>query len=72
MHKGGRGQPDGERRADRHGQRGGPGAGAQLPDLVAGGRLGAKLSEEEAAQCRQQDAQAQERGIHEGSVNPFL
>ncbi len=46
--QGGRREPDGERGSDRHGQCGGPGRAAELSDLVAGGRLCAALSEEEA------------------------
>lgn len=57
---GGPREPDGERGADRHGLRGGPGAAAQLQDLVAGGRLHPQLAEEAASQRRQQPAQAEE------------
>lgn len=64
--QGGWREPDSERGADRHRQRGWPCSAAQLQDVVAGDRLGAELAEEEAPQCRQQDAQAEERGLHEG------
>lgn len=64
--QGGRAERRAERRAGGGGRRGGTGAAAQLPDLVEGRRLGAELAEEAAPRRRQQDAQAEERGLHEG------
>lgn len=61
-----------ERSADRHWQRGGTRPAVELQDVVAGDRLGAELTEEEAAQRRQQDAQAEERGLHEGEACSVL
>ena len=62
------GERDGDQRAGGHGQRGGAGRAAQLPHLVAGGRLGAPLAAQAPAQRRRQHAQAQERGLHEGEA----
>lgn len=64
--QGGWEEPDRQRGSDRHQQRGGSGSAAELQDVVAGDRLGAELATQAAARRRQQDAQAEERGLHEG------
>ena len=64
--QGGPREPDRERGPDQRGERGGPGAGAELPHVVEGPGLGAQLSAEAPPRRRQQDAQAEERGLHEG------
>ncbi len=58
--QGGWAKPDRERNAGFHGECCWFGAVISLSHLVAGDRLSAELPEEEATQCRQQDAKAEE------------